>query len=441
MRAVRQWVGETAGGLPRQFWYLWSATLINRMGSFVLIVLAIYLTQVRGFSESYAGLVIGLWGAGSAVGTLVGGVLADRWGRKPTFLTALYASAAMMLVFGFVEGPVAIAIAVVLLGLVGEGARPAMSALMVDIVGQRDRVRAFSLIYWVINLAFAFSAAVAGFVVGVDVRLLFLVNAASTVAAATFLAFTVREPVRVRRPAASNAPSPVEGGGLTAVLRDRVFLAFAGANLLTALIFMQHLSTLPMAMSRDGLAASTYGTVIALNGVLIVVGQLFVTRLLKRLRRTTALAVALVVLGIGFGLTAFADTADVLRAHGADLDRRRDAPCPVELGDDRRPVAGAPAGALPGRVLALLVGRGLPGAAHRRSGASVRRAHHAVARLPGSRARRRGDPRVRPPQPRPAGRRNRRRRRSSHGSGPGTHAGARSRTGARLTSSPLWRRS
>jgi MFS family permease len=92
------------------------------------------------------------------------------------------------------------------------------------------------------------------------------------------------------------------------VLRDRVFLAFAGANLLTALIFMQHLSTLPMAMSRDGLPASTFGTVIALNGVLIVVGQLFVARFLKRLRRTTALAVALVVLGIGFGLTAFADT-------------------------------------------------------------------------------------------------------------------------------------
>ncbi len=107
MRTVRRWVGETAGGLPRQFWYLWTTTLINRLGSFVLIVLAIYLTQERGFSESYAGLVIGLWGAGSAVGTLIGGVLADRWGRKPTFLTALYGSAAMMLVFGFVEGPVA----------------------------------------------------------------------------------------------------------------------------------------------------------------------------------------------------------------------------------------------------------------------------------------------------------------------------------------------
>ena len=94
MRTVRQWVHETAGGLPRQFWYVWCTTLINRLGSFVVIVLAIYLTGERGLSAAFAGLVIGLWGAGGAVGTMVGGVLADRWGRKPTVLTFLLSGAA-----------------------------------------------------------------------------------------------------------------------------------------------------------------------------------------------------------------------------------------------------------------------------------------------------------------------------------------------------------
>jgi MFS family permease len=61
-------------------------------------------------------------------------------------------------------------------------------------------------------------------------------------------------------------------------------------------------------MTRDGLSPSTYGSVIALNGVLIVVGQIFVTRALRRLDHTTALALACVVLGVGFGLTAFATT-------------------------------------------------------------------------------------------------------------------------------------
>jgi MFS family permease len=93
VRTVRTWVGETAGGLPRQFWYLWSTTLINRMGSFVLDRAGHLSDTGARVQRVVRGLVIGLWGAGSAVGTMVGGVLADRWGRKPTFLTALYGSA------------------------------------------------------------------------------------------------------------------------------------------------------------------------------------------------------------------------------------------------------------------------------------------------------------------------------------------------------------
>jgi MFS family permease len=303
---VRRWVADTIGGLPRQFWYLWTTTLVNRIGSFVLIVLALYLTQEQGFSESYAGFVIGLWGAGSAIGTLMGGVLADRWGRKPTFVTALYAGAGMMLVVGFIRGQVAVAAAVFVLGLFAEASRPAMQALMVDIVRPEDRMRAFTLNYWVINLGFACSALVAGVLAGVDFRLLFVLDAATTVAAATWVLFKIVEPVRATAHVVESAAPRV---GLGMVFRDRVFIAFMLVNLLTAMIFMQHLSTLPLAMSRDGLPAATYGSVIALNGILIVAGQLFMAKILQRLRHSTALAIAVLIIGVGFGLTAFADGA------------------------------------------------------------------------------------------------------------------------------------
>jgi hypothetical protein len=45
VRLVRAWAQETVGGLPRTFWYIWTNTLISRVGSFVVILLAIYLTQ------------------------------------------------------------------------------------------------------------------------------------------------------------------------------------------------------------------------------------------------------------------------------------------------------------------------------------------------------------------------------------------------------------
>jgi MFS family permease len=308
VRTVRGWWQETGGGLPRTFWYIWSNTLINRVGSFVVILLAIYLTQQRHLSPTYAGFVIGLWGAGGAVGTLIGGVLADRWGRKPTFLTALYSSAAMMLILGLARGAAAITIAVLFLGVASEAARPAMAALMIDVVGVKDRLRAFTLNYWAVNLGFALAATTAGLVAGVNYEFLFVIDAATTIAAATLVAVNVREPVRPTVRPITTPSQPAGSRGLLTVFRDRVFMGFVAVNLLTSIVFMQHRSTLPITMANDGLSASTYGTVIALNGILIVAGQLFVTRVLGKMRRSTGLAVASIIAGAGFGLNAFAHT-------------------------------------------------------------------------------------------------------------------------------------
>ena len=304
---MRGWLQQTAGGLPRAFWYLWTGTLINRIGSFVILYLAIYLTRELGYSQSRAGLVLGLYGAGGAAGTLVGGVLADRWGRKPTLLTAHLGAAGLMLCLGFARDYWMLAVGALVLGLFAEAARPAFSAMMIDVVPPADRLRAFSLNYWAINLGFAFSAVLAGLAAELDYLLLFAVDAGTTLLTATVIFLKVREshPVRTGR-----APRPTaDPGGIGTVLRDRVFLVFLLLNLLGALVMMQHLSTLPIAMSADGLGPATFGWVIAVNGVLIVAGQLFVPRIIGHRSRSHVLALANVVMGIGFGLTAFADAA------------------------------------------------------------------------------------------------------------------------------------
>jgi MFS family permease len=309
VRAVRAWFGKTTGGLPATFWYLWAGTLVNRLGSFVLIFLAIYLTAERGFSEFAVGLVLGLWGAGGAAGTVTGGVLADRWGRRPTLLTAHLGAATMMLVLGFARPLWAIAAGALLLGFFAEASRPAFSAMVIDVVPERDRLRAFTLNYWAINLGFACSAFLAGIAAEADFLLLFVVDATTTLATAIIVFVKVPE----TRPQQERSPSgrlaPVDRSGMRAVLTDRVFLGFVALNLFSALVFLQHSSMLPIEMKQDGLSPSTYGSVIALNGVLIVAGQLFVPRLIEGRNRSRVLALAAVISGTGFGLTAFADHA------------------------------------------------------------------------------------------------------------------------------------
>ncbi|MGW1047232.1 hypothetical protein [Streptomyces sp. NPDC002547] len=43
MPDVRRAVRETVSGLPRTFWWLWTSTLVNRFGGFVVTFLALYL--------------------------------------------------------------------------------------------------------------------------------------------------------------------------------------------------------------------------------------------------------------------------------------------------------------------------------------------------------------------------------------------------------------
>ncbi|BCY15125.1 MFS transporter [Actinoplanes sp. L3-i22] len=359
---MRGWLQQAAGGLPRQFWFLWTGTLINRLGSFVVLFLSIYLTGERHFTQSQAGFVIGLYGVGGAIGTMTGGVLADRWGRRPTMLVAQFGASALMLTLGFAHTYPQILIVTGFLGLFAEGVRPAFSAMMVDLVPEHDRVRAFSLNYWAINLGFALAAIAAGFAAQFDYLLLFVVDAATTLVTATItLAFLSETHPSARRATASGSGSRrtarrtgagsgaaasgsrarpaarraaagsggaasvpgarpaahraaagsggASGGGMRAALNDRVFLVFLVINLLSVMVILQHASTLPIAMLADGFSAATYGWVIAVNGILIVSGQLFVPRLIEGHRPYRVLAVASVIVGVGFGLVAFAHAA------------------------------------------------------------------------------------------------------------------------------------
>ncbi|MFF8679989.1 MDR family MFS transporter [Streptomyces sp. CA-100214] len=307
---LRRAARETVSGLPREFWWLWTSTLVNRLGAFVATFMALYLTIDRGYSASYAGLVAALHGLGGVVSSVGAGVMTDRLGRRPTLLVAQTSTALSVAALGFVHHPAAIAAVAFVVGMASNASRPAVQAMMADIVRPEDRIRAFSLNYWAINLGFAISSMAAGFIAEVSYLAGFMIEAGMTLVCAV-LVFVKLPESRPQPQGGADASGNEAAVSLGTVLRDGRYMSVVGLSFLVAVIFQQGYLGLPVAMGEAGFTPADFGMAIAVNGVLIVVLQIPVTRFIEHRDPRLLLVASSLLAGYGFGLTAFAGSVGV----------------------------------------------------------------------------------------------------------------------------------
>jgi MFS family permease len=297
------WWSSRVGGLPGPFWALWSGSLVNRLGQFVLPFLALFLTHERGYSVARTGAVLTAMGFGSFLSQPLGGMLADRIGRRRTMASGCAAAAATMVALGAAQGLPALCITAFLFGVSADIYRPASSAAIADLVAPELRARAFALMFWSFNLGFAFATLLGGYLADKSYWLLFAGDAATSLAFAVVVLRLVPETMPDR--------SRDSTGSFKEVLADRLMVALVVGIVLGAIAYMQAFYTLPLAVGRDGLGTGGYGVIIALNGVLIVALQPVFLGPLGRRKRGPVLLASGVIIGLGLWLTALADTVPV----------------------------------------------------------------------------------------------------------------------------------
>ena len=104
--------------LPRGAWILFFGTFLNKFGTFVMPFLAIYMTSM-GYSPAQAGSAIAAYGTGSLLACFLGGVLADRLGRRKTIVLSMFLAGIAMLCLSQARGLTAIFICTFFAGLTG----------------------------------------------------------------------------------------------------------------------------------------------------------------------------------------------------------------------------------------------------------------------------------------------------------------------------------
>lgn len=269
--------------------------LINQLGGFLQTFLVLFLTQ-RGFSEVHAGLALGCYGAGCFAGVIIGGAFSDRLGPRSATFASMGGFAVLLIVMLYVPNFEIVVIAVTLAGLVGRFYRPAAAAMLSELTPKNRQVMIFAVYRLAINLGTTAAPLIGTLLISFSYDVLFWADAITAVAYAVIAVLTLpRRPMHPREPDAAVR----RAGGYRAVLADRRYMLYLAATLVNSAVYLQYVSTLPLAMKGAGLAMIWYSVVVSLNGLIVITSELLVTKITQRLPIRLIATLGFGLLGLG----------------------------------------------------------------------------------------------------------------------------------------------
>jgi len=299
-RAIQDLRRDVFGRFKAGIWTITAIELLSAAGfSICLPFLSLYLYLERGLPMTLVGMFILIAGLCSAAAQMVGGVLSDRFGRRPLLIGAagirvpLYLGMAVLIWF---SAPVWAIIVIYIAGQsVGMMVHPVTSAMVADLSPKDRLTETYGLLRVGRNLGWAAGPAVGGYLATfLPYSWLFGVAALTSALAFCVILLFLRESFR-------GAAEQVDFRSMFSAATDRTFLMFTGVSLLVFLTMGQLVSTLSVfTVDRIGFSTVQYGLLLTMNGVIVVLFQYPVARGVARLAKSTALILGSLLYGLGF---------------------------------------------------------------------------------------------------------------------------------------------
>jgi len=163
-------------GLSRETWLLSIVMMFNRCGSMAVPFMGLYVTQSLHRSELDAGLIITLFGAGSIVGSAVGGKLTDMIGFRPVQIFSSIISGVLFIFFSTISHFSTICVLTVVISFFSEAFRPANFTAVAHYAAKDTVTRSYSLNRLAVNIGWSVGISLAGIIASINYKLLFMVE-------------------------------------------------------------------------------------------------------------------------------------------------------------------------------------------------------------------------------------------------------------------------
>src|SRR5512138_3154715 len=227
---------------PRLFWIVVVVRFVDGIGGTLLFpFFALYITQKFAVGMTQAGILLGMSSLFGLIGSMVGGALTDRFGRKQLILFGLVFSAISTLGFGLINHISIMYPMVIVVGLLSSVAHPAHEAMIADILPENKRQEGFGILRVVANYAWIIGPTIGGFLANINFFYLFVIDSVISciVAAIIYRALPETKPQPHAHENERGESILKTIAGYRLVARDSAFMSFIVANILMLLVYQQ----------------------------------------------------------------------------------------------------------------------------------------------------------------------------------------------------------
>lgn len=298
--------------LPKEIWVIFFSRMINALGMFIFPLFTLILNQKIGLDRAETGFWIMIIGLVFVPSNMIGGKIADHFGRKKPIVIFETLGALLYIVCGFMSPGIdqvyVIIAACFFFGL----AEPANNAIMADLTNPENRAGAFSLSYMGFNLGFAIGPVLGGLLFEKDLyHWIFWGDAATLLVSILLIALMIPETFGSHTEVIDEdrvMEQAVEGSTLKILMERPILFWFALILLAYNFAYAQWSYLLPLHTANDFIdGAYFYGLLASLNGLVVIIFTPVVTKLLENKSDLNKNFLGGLLYLIGFGSFAFVE--------------------------------------------------------------------------------------------------------------------------------------
>lgn len=295
-------------GMPKEIYVIFISRIVNAMGCFVMPLMTIIMTDRIGLSMEATGFYLSLNSMIYPLASMIGGKLADSYGRKGLIIVFDTIAALLYMTCGFMEPSMSLIYVVLGASACMSIAGPAHDSLIADLTTPDNREGAYALSYMGWNLGFALGPTLGGFLYRRYLPLVFIGDALTALMSISLIFFFIKETIGRTREEITDESRKLErreeGSIISVLLRRPILLYFSLIAFGYHFAYSQWNYLMPMhSMQNFGqLGAQYFGWMASLNGLVVIIFTPILTKLTERTKGMRKMVFGILLYSAGFGM-------------------------------------------------------------------------------------------------------------------------------------------